>query len=349
MLFIIDWVADRSSMVSYREDLLNLDWRSPAEFLGYLFRVLEGLEDEKSALEAWDNRSEKSWLYYVVGLVRAKHGEWAGSEKLLRQAVLDAEPDSWEFFLNRAELDQVQKRRLDNLQTNEKWTEYQSKIESFRDRVQRNQEKKEASKSKLAELKARLNEVSLTPKDKREVLEKMSQSFPENRTILVALTFYSAMEETWEKALKYARTFRKRKGRENAGRLSVGLMEAEILHRMGRREEAGNCLEVYGRLTRDPWYRAMSECLMGKMTEESLKKEAGKNPEDLLTLHTALGFWAEGSGDKEKAIAHYKEALESFLDTRLEFNFARERIKSLRRSSGSSAQEEDSVNEKTDG
>ena len=182
-------------------------------------------------------------------------------------------------------------------------------------------------------MKARLDETPLIPKDKREVLEKILQNSPENQYILVELAFYSAMEGAWEKALEYARSFRNRKGRENAGRLSVGLMEAEILHHMGRDEEAGNTLEFYGRLTRDPWYRALSECLLEKRTEESLKKEAGKSPENLLTLHTVLGFWAEGSGDKEKAIEHYKEALESFLDTWVEFNFARERIKNLRRSS----------------
>jgi hypothetical protein len=334
MLFMIDWLTGRSSVDPYHEDLLGLDWRSPAEFMGYLFRILEGLVDEKPALEAWYNQSEKSWVHYVVGLLRAKRGEWAESEELLRQAVLAAEPNSWEFFLSRAELDQIQKRRLDALQTNVQWTEYQAEIESFSHIVQRGQAAKEASKSKLAELKARLDETPLTPKDKREVLEKILQSSPENQYILVALTFYSSMEEAWEKALEYARAFRNRKGRENAGRLSVGLMEAEILHHMGREDEAGNTLESYGRLTRDPWYRAMSECLLGKRTEESLKKEAGKSPENLLTLHAALGFWAEGSGDKEKAIEHYKEALESFLDDRLEFSFARERIKSLRRPSG---------------
>jgi hypothetical protein len=99
---------------------------------------------------------------------------------------------------------------------------------------------------------------------------------------------------------------------------------------MGREEEARTSLEAYGRRTRDPWYRAVSEALLGKRTEDSLKKEAGKSPENIITLHTALGFWAEGSGDKERAIGHYKEALGSLMDTWIEFDFARERIKSLR-------------------
>ena len=85
---------------------------------------------------------------------------------------------------------------------------------------------------------------------------------------------------------------------------------------------------------KDPWYRFLTECLLGNKTVDSLKKAAGESPEKLLTGHTALGFWAEGSGAKERAIEHYKVALESLMDTWLEFDFARERIESLRGSSG---------------
>jgi tetratricopeptide (TPR) repeat protein len=148
---------------------------------------------------------------------------------------------------------------------------------------------------------------------------------------MVGLAFYSTIEEDWVQALEYARTFLKKEGRQSASRLSVGLLEPEILQRMGRQEEARTSLEAYGRRIRDSWYRAISECLLGKRTEESLKKEAGKSPENLITLHAALGFWAEGCEDKERAIEHYKEALESLMDTWIEFDFAKERIRSLRR------------------
>jgi hypothetical protein len=47
-----------------------------------------------------------------------------------------------------------------------------------------------------------------------------------------------------------------------------------------------------------------------------------------------MGFWAEGSKDKTKALRFYQEALGSFLDDWLEYDFARERIKRLRQSSG---------------
>jgi hypothetical protein len=111
-------------------------------------------------------------------------------------------------------------------------------------------------------------------------------------------------------------------------------LEAEILHQMGREKQAQASLKAYTTRVMDPWYRALSECLAGKRSVESLKKEAGESPEKLVTAHTALGLWAEGSGDKERAVEHYKVALESFMDTWLEFEFAKERIKSLRRPSG---------------
>jgi hypothetical protein len=102
---------------------------------------------------------------------------------------------------------------------------------------------------------------------------------------------------------------------------------------MGKNEEARARLEAYRRRIGDPWYRTLTDCLLGEVAVEPLKKAAGESPEKLVTAHTALGFWAEGLGDKERAIEHYKVALESFMDTWLEFDFARERIKSLRRAS----------------
>jgi len=48
-----------------------------------------------------------------------------------------------------------------------------------------------------------------------------------------------------------------------------------------------------------------------------------------LTGHTALGLWAEGSGDTAGAISHYKEALMSYADYRLEYDFALGRVKRL--------------------
>jgi S1-C subfamily serine protease/tetratricopeptide (TPR) repeat protein len=333
MIFLIDWLAGDSSLSRYRDELLALDWRSPAEFIGYLVRVFEGRVDEESALKGWYNESERSWLNYVIALIKGRQGEWAESERLLKEALLSADTESWEFFLAMAQLEKVQGRRLASLRADPKWAEYQAEREAFEQSVKREQATKEDRKAKLDELISQLEELSIRPEDKRKVLEEILETVPNNRNLLVRLAFHSAMEEDWEAALEYVRTFLSTEGRQNAGRLSMRLLEPEILHCMGRQEEARDRLEAFGSRTRDPWYRTVSETLLGKRTQDSLKRESGESPEKLLTLYVALGFWAEGSGDKARALEHYKEALASFMDTWVEFDFAKERIKRLRQPS----------------
>jgi hypothetical protein len=75
----------------------------------------------------------------------------------------------------------------------------------------------------------------------------------------------------------------------------------------------------------DPWYLTISDYLLGKQTERSLLQQAGGSPENIITAHSALG---------QKAIKHYREALGSFLDTWLEYDFSRERLKRLKQPSG---------------
>jgi hypothetical protein len=333
MLFIIDWLSAKSHISTYRQELLALDWRSPTEFLGHLVKVLEGMVDEESALKGGYTEGEESWLHYVVGLIRAKRGDLAESEKLLRKAVLAADIDDWLFFLALAEMEKVQDQRLAALQNKPESNEYEVEIQGFAKTVEENRAAKSEQRTRLAPLISQLTQESISPEDKQSVLEKILENDLENGEILLGLAFYSAINEEWELSLEYAQTFLEIQGRENAGRLSVGLLEAEVLHNMGRNEEAKASLEDYYRRTKDPWYLAISGYLFGKQTEQSLSEKAGETPENLVTWHTALGFWAEGSGDKKKAIKHYKEALGSYMDTRIEYDFAKERIRRLRRPS----------------
>jgi len=102
------------------------------------------------------------------------------------------------------------------------------------------------------------------------------------------------------------------------------------LRLVGRQDEALEALEAFGSRTRDPWHRAIAEALLGKRSKASLLPEAAQSPEKLLSLHLALGAWAEGSSDKKKALEEYKEVMASFLDGWVQFDFARERLKALR-------------------
>jgi hypothetical protein len=168
----------------------------------------------------------------------------------------------------------------------------------------------------------------------RRILEEIRAKDGQNGDVLAGLAFYSAMDEDWEPALTYSRDFLSRAGRESASRLSIGLLEAEILLWMGRTEEMRVSLKAFHERTRDPWYRSLSAYFLETAPtggpDDALALTVGKNPENLVTAHSALGFWSESQAQKEVAKRHYKEALGSYLDNWLEYELARERLKRLR-------------------
>ena len=80
--------------------------------------------------------------------------------------------------------------------------------------------------------------------------------------------------------------------------------------------------------------RTLTRSAKEQLRQTAVKRvEAGESPEYVLTGRTALAFWAEGSGNKKKAIDHYREALGSYMDDMIEYAFAVERIKKLRQPS----------------
>jgi hypothetical protein len=330
MLFLIDWLAGNGEISSHREALLAVDWRSSAEFQGHLVRVMEGLIDEVSALDSWHTDAEKSWLNYAVSLIRIEGQDWKGAENLLREAVLTADSDAWEFFLASAKLEQLQKSRRKALKTKAQWKNYNTDIEAFSKSVKGKLELDEKLKAELSPLMAKFIDETVAIKEKQEVLRKIAEIYPENRKIYVALAFYSAAGEEWDQSLEYISTFINGGGRQNADRMSLGVLEAGILNHQGLADETRSSLEAFVGRTMDPWYLTISDHLLGKQTERSLLEQAGESPENLLTAHSAVGLWAEGRGDKKKAIKHYREALGSFLDTWLEYDFSKERLRRLK-------------------
>jgi hypothetical protein len=163
------------------------------------------------------------------------------------------------------------------------------------------------------------------------VLKQLLERNHRRGDVLAQLVFYSAMIGSWNDALEYAQTFFALEGRENAYRLSVGLLVPQIFYRMGQKDKARAGLEDYHHRIEDPWYRAISKCLFTEGSEKPLTEKVGKNAEDLLVTYTALGFWAEGAGEGKKATKYYREALGSYMDYRIEYEFARERIMRIRK------------------
>ena len=330
MLYLIDSFAAQKEGRSYRAELLALDWRSPAEFQGYLVKVLEGMVDEASALDGWYSNSEKIWLNYAVALIRSRKADWPGAEQGLREAVRLGETDGWEFFLARSGLEEIQKRRRKTFDSEAQLVEYDADIEAFEQRILNALPEERERQEKLALLRSQLRVKGGSIPEKVAVLEKIHRINPENRQILVGLALYNAAVEAWPQALKYIGTFAEGGGRPYGERMSLELLKAGILHYQGNDVEAQAGLKAFLRMTRDPWYQTIGEYLLGKQTEDFLKNQAGESPENLITVSTALGFWSEGSGEKDKAIKYYNEALGTFLDTWREYDFAKARLKRLK-------------------
>ena len=330
MLFLIDWLKDQSAVSPHRQELIALDWRSPFEFNGYLVQVLERLVNESSAVRGGYSEDEKSWLYYIISLMYIKQGDMAESEKLLKKAVLASNSENWPFFLSMSKLAQVQRQRMASLHKRTKRIKYQAGINKFSKTIEKDYILKREQLEKLAPLIAKLKESLTTPEDKRDILEKIMEIVKVNEAVLVGLVYYSAMNEEWDLALKYARVFLEAGGRENAGFLTVGLLEPCILNNIDRKDEAIERLKVFSNQIKNQWYKHIAKCLLGEETEKSLVQRAGESPEYLITAQCALGFWAEGAGKNKKALKHYKEALGSYMDDWLEYEFTMERIKKLK-------------------
>ena len=333
LLFLIDWIAVRSTASPYGQELLALDWRSPHEFFGYLVRILEGKIAERGSLRGGYTDQERHWLRYVAALIADRNHDTTKVEKLLRPVVLTTGPENWLHFLALARLGKAQQQKLASIDDPEARMQYQVQLDQFAQKFQKSRSELAERRSLLASLQAQRGQDSLAPQAKRALLEQILRIDPADGDLLGEMVFYGAIEEDWEPALAYAHKFLSIDGRENAGRLQVGLLTAEILLNMGRKEEALAELDNFLLNTEDTWYRSIAQCLLGREKAESLAEKAGESPEYVLTGRIALALWAEGSGDKNNAIDHYREALGSYMDDRVEYVFAVERIKKLRQKS----------------
>ncbi|MBW2707298.1 MAG: trypsin-like peptidase domain-containing protein, partial [Deltaproteobacteria bacterium] len=238
MLYLIDYLTGDLKASLQRHYLIDLDWRSPAEFQGYLAWVLEGLVDEQTALQSWYNAPEKSWLYYVVSLLHSKREQWQRAEALAKEAVLSAGPDAWEFFLAKAQLEQLQKRRRAALKTETQWNKYKTEIKEFDKKVKDGQKAKTERSEKMVALYLKIADTAAGLEDKLQALEQTYEILPDNRSILTAMIYYSAADENWSKALEYIDALLQTRARQNARRMGIGLLKACILNYEGKEKKA---------------------------------------------------------------------------------------------------------------
>ncbi len=331
MMVLIDWLAGSPEDQIDRRGLPAADWKSPGEFQGYLLGVLEGRVSLEAALAGWLTASEKSWLYTVAGLLMLRQGNAGEGERLLEKAVLAAEPDGWERFIARSQLERIRKQQRTAWVDEGRLAEHAARSEAFDRAAQQEIEVRKTRQKETAPLWAEFSSGELTLDDKRAALKKILELDPENRLLLAMLGFADAAAGAFPEALDRIRGFLGAGSRPNAMRLSLGLLEAGVLRHLGREEEAKACLQEFNRRTRDPWFAAVGDYLLGQATEAELRRQAEELPERVITGFAAAGFWAEGSGDPKTAMRFYRDALGSFLDHWVEYDFVRERIKKLRK------------------
>ncbi|MBU2623636.1 MAG: trypsin-like peptidase domain-containing protein, partial [Proteobacteria bacterium] len=332
--FLLYWInrsAGKAGEDSYRRELLEFDWRSPGEFSGYLVRVAEGQIEANKALAGGYSDAEKSWLHYVVGLTRQKQNDLPASEELFKKALLSSELDDWVYFLALSGLQQVQKDRLKLFGNRRAEAGYQAAVVRFQQELHERYRHKTNQLFQIIAIVTSLDQKEISLEEKRRMLTKLLEYNYNRGETLVKLAFSFAMDNMWDSALESARAFLAMAGRENMNRLSIQLLIPEIYYNMGRKDEALSNLERLLPTLDDAWFRFICEALLSRKSEPSLLSETGGRPENLLTAHAAMGFWAEGSGDKEKALRHYKEVLGSYMDERIEFDFGIARIQRLKK------------------
>ncbi len=331
MMALIDWLAGSQNAQAHRRELTAADWKSAGEFEGYLLAALEGRVGADAALAGWTSASEKSWLHTVVGLLRLRQGKADEAEQLLERAVLAAGPEEWELFVARAMLEKARKERRASFLHPDQWAAHAARVETFERAARSAAAAARQRRAEMAPLWAKLSGGEVTLGEKRAVLQAIIDLDPEHRLLVGMLGFADAGAGDFPAALERIRALLDAGGRPNAMRLSSSLLEAAVLHHLGREEEAQARLSSFIHQTQDLWFTMVGDYLLGRAAEDDLRRQAGDVPEQIITGFAAAGFWAEGSRDPKTSMRFYRDALASFMDTWVEYDFVRERIKHLRK------------------
>ena len=328
MLYLIDWLEGKGETSALRQRMTEADWKSQAEFQGFLTRLLENQIEEPDRLSGY-NAMEKSWLRFASGLLSIQQGDWETAEKRLRDALLAADAKSWEYLLAMARLGDVQKQRRSTL-TRAQLKKYNLDIDRFEESVKEERDKQKDRRDQQIELLTKLTQSGTALSERRQIMEDILALDPQNLYLMAMVAYTAAAGDEWEKAREYIQALLKTASRENAVRLGLGLLEAGVVRHQSAQKEAKDLLANFIRDTRNAWYVNIAEYLGGRISAEALIRQAEENPEQLVAAYALMGFWAEAQKEKPTAMQYYKLALGSFMDDWLEYDFANERLRRLR-------------------
>jgi S1-C subfamily serine protease len=327
--YLAQWLGAGDIDPVLKENLLALDWRSPHEFLGYLTRILEMREPIRRALSGGYSSLEKAWLHYVAALLDIREGDLAKAARLLHQAARYVPAEEWLQYLILAQLEHSQKGLADPLPSEAARADHQRQTEAMlqalRSDIDARTQLEGAPQGAALEVVAEGAAQAITQ------LGALLEAEPDRVEVLVPMAYAYMLEQEIEDALAATRRYLAIEGRENSGKLSLGLLEGILVAALGKQPAAEALLSEFAGHVGDAWYRDIARCLLGEISAETLVLQAQNLPEYILTGHTALGLWAQVQGDVAGALVNFEAALASYLDARIEFIFARARVEKLRR------------------
>jgi len=330
MLYIIDWITNHETGDSLTKDLFTMDWYEEDEFSGYLANVLKNKKRITPGFLDYETRSEKSWRLFIEGLISERNNEFGNARKVFKESILSAGINDWVYYLSFSRLNHLltdQTVRPTDNQISEQT------IDAFRQQAKEYRKSASEYRDNISELIQKFESKKFSHDEKIQIYTQLLELAPENRTIIGIIAFFHATHSEWQMAIDFIDVYFKHPSRETSLSLSLGLLKGEILNIMGKRQQAIDYLTQFSIDTHDPWHSSIAKHLVLKTKDDELIQRAGKTPEKLITLHTALGLWAEGEQNREKASHHYREALSSHLDNWNEYDLALGRLMHFRRSS----------------
>ncbi len=327
MLYIMPWISGRDQPDALTRNLFNMDWYDADEYLGYLARVLKDKKRIENAVLDYENPSKKSWRLFIEGLISEKANDPAHALEMFERSILTSDINDWVYFLSFSRLNRIR----EDSGKGRKDKEAHQKEEAFIQRA--NNYRKEAAgiKETIAALIDQFESGAPSHEENVDILEKLMALSPENLTLLGKVAFYHAGKKNRREVVDLVDRYFGRSSRETGLSLSLGLLKGEILALAGERQAAVEYLNTFYKSIHDPFYRAIIRHILEDTGEDLLIRLAEKKPEKLVTLHTALGLWAEGRENPEKAAHHYREALSTYLDTWNEYSLSLERLTELRK------------------
>lgn len=328
MLYIMDWISGKDQTDELTRNLFEMTWYDADEFLGYLAHVLKGKKRMEKDLVEYENLAEKSWRLFIEGLISEKTNDHFHARKMFELSILTSDIDDWVYFLSFSRLNRIEEAVGKDLK--DKKT-HQEDVKSFIQKAANHRKEAAGFKETISTMIEKFESGKLSYEENSEIYGKMMDLAPENLTMLGKAAFYHAENGGWKKAVEMIDRYFSRSPRETGLGLSLGLLKGEILAVMEKKNASTEYLKAFSENIHDPFYRAIIKHVLENTDETFLIRLAGKKPEKLITLHTALGLWAEGQQNPEKASHHYREALGTYLENWNEYSLSLGRLTQLRK------------------